>query len=119
MPRMTPQEAGRRGGLLGGKSRSAKKLAAALRNGFQKAPLVFDGAEPDAAQLAADHAACARVYPYRDAEGKYTTLEPGTTLRIPFVGRTDAEEAPNPAPETKKERPSLFAPVLLGGNHGR
>lgn len=36
MPRMTPQEAGRLGGLKGGKSRSEKKLAAARRNGFQK-----------------------------------------------------------------------------------
>jgi|HubBroStandDraft_5_1064220.scaffolds.fasta_scaffold17762_1 hypothetical protein len=38
MPRITPQEAGRRGGLIGGKSRSAAKLAAARRNGFQKLP---------------------------------------------------------------------------------
>lgn len=32
MPRMSPQEAGRKGG----RSRSEKKLAAAKRNGFQK-----------------------------------------------------------------------------------
>lgn len=36
MPRLTPQEAGRLGGLKGGRSRSAKKLAACKRNGFQK-----------------------------------------------------------------------------------
>jgi hypothetical protein len=47
MPRMTPQEAGRRGGKVGGRSRSAAKLAACKRNGFQKAepapdqPVVF------------------------------------------------------------------------------
>lgn len=34
--RMTPQEAGRLGGLKGGKSTSAAKRAAAKRNGFQK-----------------------------------------------------------------------------------
>jgi hypothetical protein len=33
--RLTPQEAGRLGGLKGGKSRSAAKIAAARRNGFQ------------------------------------------------------------------------------------
>ncbi len=38
MPRITPQEAGRRGGLIGGKSRSAAKLAAAKKNGFQRTP---------------------------------------------------------------------------------
>ena len=37
MLRMTPSEAGRLGGLKGGKSRSEKKLAAARCNGFQKA----------------------------------------------------------------------------------
>lgn len=36
MARLTPQEAGRKGGLKGGKSRSEAKLAAARRNGFQK-----------------------------------------------------------------------------------
>jgi len=36
MPRLTPQEAGRLGGLKGGRSRSEKKLAACRRNGFQK-----------------------------------------------------------------------------------
>jgi hypothetical protein len=36
MPRMTPQEAGRKGGLIGGRSRSPAKLAAARRNGFQR-----------------------------------------------------------------------------------
>jgi hypothetical protein len=35
MPRMTASEAGRRGGLIGGRSRSTAKLAAARRNGFQ------------------------------------------------------------------------------------
>lgn len=34
--RMTPQEAGRKGGLVGGKSRSAVKIAACRKNGFQK-----------------------------------------------------------------------------------
>jgi hypothetical protein len=36
MPRMTAQEAGRKGGKVGGKSRSAAKLAACKKNGFQK-----------------------------------------------------------------------------------
>jgi len=35
-PRISPQEAGRRGGLIGGRSRSAAKLAACRRNGFQR-----------------------------------------------------------------------------------
>lgn len=35
MPRMSAAEAGRLGGLKGGKSRSDKKLAACRRNGFQ------------------------------------------------------------------------------------
>ena len=37
MPRMSASEAGRKGGLIGGKSRSPAKLAACKRNGFQKA----------------------------------------------------------------------------------
>lgn len=37
MARITPQEAGRLGGLRGGKSRSTAKLAACKKNGFQKA----------------------------------------------------------------------------------
>lgn len=62
MPRMSAAEAGRKGG----KSRSAKKLAACRRNGFQKpAP---------------------------------------------------AEEA-NPKPA--QEKPSLFTPILVGGNRGQ
>jgi hypothetical protein len=36
MPRMNAVEAGRRGGLIGGKSKSPAKVAAARRNGFQK-----------------------------------------------------------------------------------
>jgi hypothetical protein len=36
MPRINAAEAGRKGGMVGGKSRSAAKLAACRRNGFQK-----------------------------------------------------------------------------------
>jgi len=36
MPRMTAAEAGSKGGRIGGKSRSEKKLAACRKNGFQK-----------------------------------------------------------------------------------
>jgi len=48
MPRMTASEAGRLGGLKGGKSKSAAKLAAAKRNGFQpRAKAAPAEAKPD------------------------------------------------------------------------
>ncbi len=52
MARITPQEAGRLGGLKGGKSRSAAKLAACRKNGFQR-PAPADQQPPVPEQPAA------------------------------------------------------------------
>ena len=49
--RMTPQEAGRKGGLIGGHSRSAAKLAACRRNGFQRTAPTPDAEQEQAAPL--------------------------------------------------------------------
>jgi hypothetical protein len=46
MPRITPAEAGRRGGLIGGRSRSAAKLSAARRNGFQPTKPPEEASQP-------------------------------------------------------------------------
>jgi hypothetical protein len=82
---MTPQEAGRLGGAIGGKSRSAAKIAAARRNGFQKTEPAAPTPEPRKATLSPAELdeICEKYAPGAPAHKPPLTVVPAPSNRKP------------------------------------